>query len=73
MKTSHTRMFSTIRFRILCDKTGEARAAYAHTKLAGSVSISGSISGSGVTPSFNGALNIIAAKYPGAPVTLRCN
>lgn len=68
-----TRMFSTIRFRILCDKTGEARAAYAHTKLAGSVSISGSISGSGVTPSFNGALNIIAAKYPGAPVTLRCN
>lgn len=68
-----TKLTSTIRFRILCNETGEARAAYAHTKLAGTVSISGSVSSSGVTPSFSGALNIIAAKYSAAPVTLRCN
>lgn len=70
---STTKMESYIRFRVLCNSTTEARAAYAHTKLAGTISISGSVSSTGVSPSFSGALNIIAAKYTAAPLTLRCN
>lgn len=68
-----TKITGYIRFRVLCDSTTEARAAYAHTKLAGSVTISGSVSSSGVSPTFGGALDIIAAKYCAAPLTLRHN
>lgn len=68
-----TKISSYIRFRVLCGSTTEARAAYAHTKLAGKVTISGSVSASGVSPSFGGTLDIIASKYTAAPVTLRCN
>ena len=63
---------SSIRFRVLASDTTEAKAAYAHTKLAGVVTIGATVSGTSVTPTFSGVLNIIAAKYTAAPVTLRC-
>ena len=69
---STTKMESYIRFRVLCNSTTEARAAYAHTKLTGTISISGCISSTGVSPTFSGVLSIIAAKYTASPHTLRC-
>lgn len=60
-----------VRFRILCSNTTEARSAYAHTRLTGSVNISGTITAGGVEPSFSGNLNILAEKYTAVPVTLR--
>lgn len=68
-----TKLTTTIRFRILTSDTTEARAAYAHTKLSGKITIGGSVSASGVTPTFSGVLNIIYSKYTAAPVTLRAN
>ena len=68
-----TKLTSTIRFRVLTSDTTEARAAYAHTKLSGKITIGGSVSASGVTPTFSGVLDIIYSKYTAAPVTLRAN
>ncbi len=66
-----TSISCSIRFRVLCESTTEARAAYAHTKLTGSVTISGTVTSSGVSPSFSGSLGAIVAKYCSAPLTLR--
>lgn len=68
-----TKMETYIRFRILTSAATEARAAYAHTKLSGKINISGSVSATGVSPSFSGTLSIIYSKYSAAPVTLLPN
>ena len=61
-----------IRFRILCNSTTEAGAAYAHAKLAGEISISGTVGSNGVSPSFNSTISKSMTRYSAAPVTLRC-
>lgn len=62
-----------LKFRILVNATGEARALYVHTKLGGTVSVKGQVSGTSVTPVISGGLTIVNKKYPSGPVTLRCN
>lgn len=68
-----TRLYSSIRFRIIVTSLTEAQAAYVHTQLGGSVSISGEVNGTSVSPKLDGHLNIIKKRYYSIPVTLRCN
>lgn len=68
-----TSIVSTIQFRVLASTTTEARTAYAHSQVGGSITISGSVSGTSVTPTFSGSGFLTAKKYSAAPVTLRCS